>query len=173
MIILSILLSLVMPHLFPNETVTIDFKFKSMKLGKPTLQYYYYDVTLQNKTDELQYVALPRWFDYEITTTGKVWGAQYDSFGKSGGSTLFTDKSFTIITLPPKKKIILTNFVIETFSEEIAKNPSIDIALVICTQVKVGEYSLEDFIKKPELHTENLVYQLLNATSKKISIKVK
>lgn len=174
MLILSILLNLLTPQQFPGKTVTVDFSFKRMWPGKPTLKYYYYDVTINNPTNELKYVIIPRWFVDEIQTSKEVSGAQYDSFEETTGSTLFfnTGSSFTIFTLAAKQKITLVDFTIETFSEDIEKLKSTIIPIIISKKIMIGTYVLEDFMKNEEMQDDNLECQLMNAATQNISIKL-
>ena len=173
MLILSILLSLLTPQQFSKDKVTIDFKFKSIKLGVPTLAYYNYDVSITNNTNKATYVIIPRWFDKEMLLTDKVWGAQYDNFGGIKGATFFCTNSVTVFWLEPKEKITLTNYDIETFDVEIENRLSTGVILITCSDITIGKYSFEDFMDNKEVQDDNLEYKLKDASLQSTSVKTK
>lgn len=173
MLVLSLILTLFTSQNLIEDTVSIDFIFKKMRLGKPTLKYYYYDITLNNPTNQLKYVLIPRWFDKKLQETDKIWGAQFDSFGENNGSTLFSGTTFTVFALPPNHKITLTDFTIETFSEDIELKSITDIPIIICNNIQVAENSILDFMQKKELHTANLAYKLKDVVLINVLVKVK
>ncbi len=171
MILLSILLSLINPPSSPQEDVSIQFTFKEMKLGKPPLAMYTYDVQLTNNTDQAVYLVLPRNFDKAIAASDKVWGAQYDDFDQVEGATLFAGESVTVFKLEPSQQKKLSSYTIKSFQDKILKEDQ-TITLFTCKKVTVGDYALEEFMGKKELHDDNLVYQLKNPSTRKATVKV-
>lgn len=171
MLILTFLLSFFTPQQMVKENVAVKFEFTSMQLGKPTLAYYYYNVSLSNNTNKPVYVVLPRWFGEKITAKGNIWGSQYDSFEKIKGSTLFGNTSFTIIELKAKEKVILKDYHIETFDEGIQKKVTTNISYITCSAVTVGNYTLREYMEKAALLEDGLEYVLKDALEKNITIK--
>jgi hypothetical protein len=169
--LLTILFGLMMSNQLPKDNVTVDFEFKSMGLGKPTLAFYHYQVTLTNQTTKPVYIVLPRWFADEPNISGTVSGAQYDSFDKIKGCTLFSETTFTVFSLKAKGKIVLSDYDIETFDESIQKKLTTGLRYIICSKITVGQYSLPEFMEKQEEFGNNLIYKLEDAVVKDITIK--
>jgi len=171
MIVLSILLSILFPHQLPKDNITVDFEFKSMGLGKPTLAFYHYQVTLTNQSSQPVYIILPRWFGDEPNTSGTVSGAQYDNFDKIKGCTLFSETTFTVFSIKAKGKVVLSDYDIETFDESIQKKFTTKLRYIICSKITVGNYSLVEFMEKQDEFGNNLIYKFENPIVKDISIK--
>lgn len=170
MIVLYFLLNILQPQQPVKLNVEVNFEFKSMGLGKPTLAFYHYEVTMNNKTDQQVYIVIPRWFGDLPESTGKVSGAQYDNFDKTKAYTIFSNSSITIFALKPKEKLVIKDYDIETFDESIQKKLTTGLRYIVCTNITVGTYSLLEFMDKDSEYSNNLEYNMENPVTKDITI---
>lgn len=174
MLILSILVSLFAPqHQLLKNKVTVDFEFQSMKLGRPTLAYYNYNVHLKNNTNQAIYIILPNWFNEKLNLTDKVWGAELSQFETSNGFVIYgaESSSVTIFKLKSKEKRIIKGFQMQTFDETIQEKLSTGIQIISCSAINVGELSLEDFMEKKDAYNKELPFQPKNVETIDITIK--
>jgi hypothetical protein len=172
-LLLSILLSLFSPPQQLKPDVEISFNFDHSALGKPTLSMYYYDINIKNKSTSAVYVGIPKWFGGQIERIDKISGAQYDSFGKTTGSTLFCGASFTIFKIEPDQKIYIEDFRIETFDEKIPDQKTTQLNYVLFSKINIDTYTLLEFMEKKELHGSELEYVLSLAYTEEVELKVK
>src|SRR5688572_21095319 len=174
-ILLSILLSIIhtSPQQFTQKKIDVDFQFKSMTLGKPTLSWYNYDITIKNNEDRTWYVAIPRWFNEQIERKSAVTGAHYDTFGEVKGITLYCATTITIFQVQPGQQIKITDFRIETFDEKIPDKTSTNLEYAVFNRISISDMTLPDFMAKEDWQDDNLEYLMTEAYSETVEIKVK
>jgi hypothetical protein len=160
---------------YAQKGVAVDFKFNSIFEGKPTLSFFYYDITIKNSTSQTINVIIPNWFNSIIPSSGKLWSGEINSFGKVNGYKLYEldgNNSFTVFILKPNEKVLIKDFEIETFDEKMAQKLSTGMKLIIASEISIDKYTVGEFVADSKLHKDYLVYKI-KGDEKTISVKTK
>lgn len=172
MLLLSILISLLGKPVVISD-ISISARFIEMTPGKPTLKYYKYNITLQNKGIQPKFVVLPNWFKEPIDLSGTI--TQVGEHTSDNGSLeykLYASASCTAVLVPGKSKITLSSYQIETFDEEILEYETVEIPVVVCEGISIGNISIQEYFEQGGSTKEDS-YKLEAATAATLIVPVK
>jgi hypothetical protein len=173
-ILLAIFLNLLHsnPQHFTQKKIDVEFTFTGMRLGKPTLATYTYDITIKNNEDKTWYVAFPHWLEAEIERKNTITRAAYRTFGEVKGITLYCANTITLFQVQPGQQIKVNDFQIETFDEKIQRTSSTMLTYAVFNRISIAGMTLPDFMANKDLHDDELEYLMTEAYGESVTVQL-
>jgi hypothetical protein len=173
--LLSVMISLWLPTYHasttPLDSVNIQFTYEKTEVGQNSKTTYYYQLNIQNNSNQAVYVIVPKWFGTTPGTQGIMRDVDDDSHDGMKEYAFYANESFEIYEVPAHGSISEANCKIRNKGD--ATVTSMKVPVYVAHNVKIGELKLDDYVPHKTFYGTNLTYEMQDVGTTQMSVALK
>lgn len=157
----------------PTDSVSVQLTYEKTEPGKDSKKTYYYQLTAENKSNELVYIIVPKWFETKLYKEGIMREVDIDSHDGITEYSFYSNDSFEIFALYPHQKIVENNCKIRTTNVNLEKGSSAKLPVYIVHDIKIGELKFYEYVEDIKFFGSNLAYEVVDMSATEMTIALK